>query len=241
MSPPRNPSLFSVPPPRGKQHSGRPFVSLQRTDQLVTMLATGAGAVPPHQAAHRFGLAIGVGALGATLLMLILLGPRPDLADATLLPMFWAKIAFVASFAAASLFAARRLSRPGAHLAWLPGVFGAPVLAIWLLASVQLSQVLPAERSVMFFGATWNSCPLLIALLSVPAFVAVMWAMQGLAPTRLRLSGGAAGLLAGAVGTLIYSLHCPEMAAPFIGFWYLLGMLIPTAAGTLLGPPLLRW
>jgi hypothetical protein len=106
---------------------------------------------------------------------------------------------------------------------------------------VQLSQALPAERSLMFFGATWNSCPLLIALLSAPVFVAVMWAMKGLAPTRLRLSGAAAGLLAGAVGTLIYSLHCPEMAAPFIGFWYLLGMLIPTAAGTLLGPRLLRW
>jgi hypothetical protein len=31
------------------------------------------------------------------------------------------------------------------------------------------------------------------------------------------------------------------MAAPFIGFWYLLGMLIPAAAGALLGPRLLRW
>jgi len=39
----------------------------------------------------------------------------------------------------------------------------------------------------------------------------------------------------------MYSLHCPEMEAPFIGFWYLLGMLIPTAVGALLGPRLLRW
>lgn len=29
--------------------------------------------------------------------------------------------------------------------------------------------------------------------------------------------------------------------APFIGFWYLLGMLIPTAVGALLGARLLRW
>lgn len=31
------------------------------------------------------------------------------------------------------------------------------------------------------------------------------------------------------------------LAAPVLGFWYLLGMLIPTAAGALLGSRLLRW
>ena len=79
------------------------------------------------------------------------------------------------------------------------------------------------------------------AMLSAPVFVAVIWAMRGLAPTRLRLAGAAAGLLAGAVGTLVYSVHCPEVEAPFIGFWYLVGMMIPTTVGAVLGPRLLRW
>ena len=65
--------------------------------------------------------------------------------------------------------------------------------------------------------------------------------MKGLAPTRLRWAGAAAGLLAGAGGALVYALHCPEMAAPFIGIWYLLGMLIPTTIGALVGPRVLRW
>jgi hypothetical protein len=78
-------------------------------------------------------------------------------------------------------------------------------------------------------------------MLSAPVFAGVLWAMKGLAPTRLRLAGVAAGLLSGAVGALVYSLHCPELAAPFLGFWYLLGTLIPTAVGALLGPRLLRW
>ncbi|MBA3034660.1 MAG: DUF1109 domain-containing protein [Gammaproteobacteria bacterium] len=212
-----------------------------RTDDWVTLLATGAGAVEPHQAARRFAIAIGWGVLGATLLMLALLGPRPDLAAATLLPMFLVKIVFVTSFAVASLFISLRLSKPGLHLAWLPGALLAPVAAIWLLAAVMLTQAAPVQRSAMFFGDTWNSCPFLIALLSAPVFVAVVWAMKGLAPTRLRLAGAAAGLLSGAVGTMVYSLHCPEMGAPFIGFWYLLGMLIPTTAGILFGPRLLRW
>jgi hypothetical protein len=39
----------------------------------------------------------------------------------------------------------------------------------------------------------------------------------------------------------VYSLHCPELAAPFIGIWYLSGILIPTMLGAWLGPWLLRW
>ena len=212
-----------------------------RTDDLVTMLATGAGAVQPNQAARRYAAALGWGALGAALLMVTLLGPRPDLAAAILLPMFWVKIAFVASLTAAGLFATLRLSRPGLRLAWVPGMLTVPVIAIWLLAAVALMQADAAQRAGLFFGKTSDSCPLLIAMLSVPAFVAVVWAMRGLAPTRLRLAGGAAGLLSGAVGALVYCLHCPESDAPFIAFWYPLGMLIPTAAGALLGPRLLRW
>ena len=70
---------------------------------------------------------------------------------------------------------------------------------------------------------------------------AALWAMKGLAPTRLVLAGAASGLLAGAIGALIYALHCTEMEAPFLGAWYVVGMLIPTAAGAVLGPFLLRW
>jgi hypothetical protein len=40
---------------------------------------------------------------------------------------------------------------------------------------------------------------------------------------------------------LVYALHCPELAAPFLAIWYLLGMLIPTAIGAWLGPRPLRW
>ncbi|HTE14824.1 MAG TPA: DUF1109 domain-containing protein, partial [Burkholderiales bacterium] len=96
-------------------------------------------------------------------------------------------------------------------------------------------------RNALVFGASWNVCPIYIASLSVPAFIAVLWAMKGLAPTRLAVAGAAAGLLSGALGALIYAFHCPEMAAPFLGIWYLLGMLIPATAGAVLGPLLLRW
>ncbi len=46
------------------------------------------------------------------------------------------------------------------------------------------------------------------ALLSVPMLGALLWAMRGLAPTRLALAGAAAGLLSGAGGPcLCAALH----------------------------------
>ncbi|CAM5477612.1 hypothetical protein SSTU70S_05199 [Stutzerimonas stutzeri] len=73
----------------------------------------------------------------------------------------------------------------------------------------------------LLLGSTWRECLANIALLSVPAFIAAFWpAPRGLAPTRPHLAGGAAGLLAGSVAALAYSLHCPEMAVPFWALWH---------------------
>jgi len=40
---------------------------------------------------------------------------------------------------------------------------------------------------------------------------------------------------------VVYALHCPEMAAPFLFIWNGLGMLAPAAIGAAMGPRLLRW
>lgn len=212
-----------------------------KTEDLITMLATGAGAVETPAALQGYARAIGWGTVGACLLMLILLQVRHDLGQAVLLPMFWVKIGFVAWLAAGSLFAALRLSRPGARISWVPVALGLPVVGIWAIAAFTLMEAESVERSQLFFGDTWKSCPLLIAMLSIPVFVAVLRTMKDLAPTRLRLAGFAAGLLSGSVAAVVYCLHCPEMGAPFIGFWYLLGALIPASVGAMLGNSLLRW
>jgi hypothetical protein len=205
------------------------------------MLAAGAGAVEPHSAARRYATAIGWGALGATLLMAIMLGVRHDIAHAILLPMFWVKLGYTLSLAVAGVLVVARLSVPGARLGRLPGALAAPVLAMWALGAVVLLGAAPAQRARLFYGDTWATCPIFIAVLAVPVFVATFWAMRGLAPTHLGLAGATGGFASGAIAAVAYSLHCPELAAPFIGTWYLLGMLIPTAVGALLGPRLLRW
>ena len=212
-----------------------------RTDELVTVLATGVEPVESDPTARRYATALGWGAFGATLLMAILLGVRPDIDTAVRLPMFWIKLAFPASVIVASLFAATRLSRPGARLGRVPVALLAPVIAMWLLAAYVLLGAPPQERAALVLGRTWQYCLLDVPKLALPVLVATLWAMKGLAPTRLALAGAAAGLLAGAIGALVYALHCPEMEAPFLGVWYVAGMLIPAAAGALLGPFVLRW
>jgi hypothetical protein len=212
-----------------------------KTEELINMLATGLQPVDRHAAARRYGIAIACGTVGAGLLMALFLGFNPALRAELQLPLFWVKVLFAAFVVAASLFAVVRLSRPGAPVAALPVALAAPVLAIWVLAAVALIAAQPEERIALLLGQTWRSCPFLIAALSVPAFFSSLWAMRGLAPTRPHVAGAAAGLLAGALATLVYTMHCPELAAPFVGTWYVLGMLIPTAAGALVGPYWLRW
>lgn len=212
-----------------------------KTADLCALLAGGAVAADTNATRGRYAAALGCGALGAALLMTIGLGVRPDLAAAAHLPMFWVKLAFPAVLLASTLSAVLRLSRPGMQLGRVLPAIAAPVVVMWIVAVAMLLFATPAARGELLFGMSWSVCPLYIATLSAPAFVALLWAMKGMAPTRPMMAGGACGLLAGALGALVYALHCPEMAAPFIAIWYLLGMLIPSAVGAVIGPRLLRF
>lgn len=181
------------------------------------------------------------GVTGALLILVLGYGVRADLRLASELPMFWVKLAFPALVAAAALVLVLRLSHPGMRpgAAWLGLVL--PWLAVLSLAAWALVQAPVDQRTALVLGTTWQVCAFNITLVSSPVCVAVLWAVKGLAPTRLRLAGASAGLLAGAVGAVVYALHCPELEAPFLAVWYVAGMLIPTAVGAWLGPRVLRW
>jgi hypothetical protein len=213
-----------------------------KTKDMITLLAAGVAPVDRHVAAKRFTAALLIGATGAVLLMLLRFDLRPDLAAMLPTPLFWIKMAFPLVLALGALVAATRLSRPGVPVSG-PGwaALVSPVLLLWGAALAVLWLAPAPERLDLVLGLSWKECPFNIALLSVPGFIAVMWAMRGLAPTRPRLAGAMAGLLAGSVATVAYCLHCPEMEVPFWAVWYLLGMLLPALVGTLLGPRLLRW
>ena len=212
-----------------------------KTSDLIHALAADARPLARARVARRFHLKLATGALLALLAVLLLLGVRPDLAQVWHLPMFWLKVLFPASLAVVALVGLRRLGHPGMRLGRLPAAAAVPPVLVWLVAGAVLLGAPAGERLPLLMGRTWLQCPVTITLLSVPAFGLAFWAVRELAPTRLSLAGAAAGLFAGAAGALAYSIHCPEMQAPFLAVWYALGIAIPAAAGALLGRRLLHW
>ena len=211
------------------------------TDDFISLLASGVTPVDRRTLAKRFSGAVLAGLLGATLLVIAIMGVRPDLGQVMATPIFWAKIAFPLCLMIGTLSMVMRLARPG--IASGPGkiLIFAAVASVWGGSIYVLLVAPPDDRIAIIFGETWQVCALNITLLSIPGFIAMFWALRGLAPTNLTLSGACGGLLAGSMATIAYSLGCPEMQIPFWGVWYLLGMLVPTVLGALLGRRWLRW
>lgn len=212
-----------------------------KTDEWIELLARSPAGLTAALAGRRFAAALGWAAAGALLLMAVLLGVRADIANAATGAMFWVKLLFGAAIAGFAWPASMRLGRPGAPLGVLGWGMAAPFVLLWAIGAVVLVDLDPLRRDAIVFGRTWRSCTLLIGLLSLPGFVALLWALRGLAPTRPAGAGACAGLAAGGVAATVYALHCPETDAPFLAAWYAVGVAIPALAGALVGPRVLRW
>jgi hypothetical protein len=212
-----------------------------KTEDLVSLLSTGAEAVDLRLTSRRWLLALAGGALIAFFLTAGLLKLNPALWRETSKPMFWVRESYCVVLGVLGFISVVRLARPGLRLGVAPMGIPVVVIAMSVLAVATLVAASPQNRARLILGHTAGVCPFLIALVAAPLFIALLWVMRTLAPTRLRWAGAASGFAAGSIGALVYTLHCPELAAPFIAIWYLLGMLIPTAIGVWLGPRLLRW
>lgn len=212
-----------------------------KTDDLVAALAAAAVPVDPVRADRRFLLRLALGVGLALALMLFFLGPRPDLASAATLPMFWVKLGLPAVVAGAAWLLLRRLAHPGMRTQGAGAAAVLPLILMSAAGALVLLQAPGSERLALLLGDTWRECLLNIGLLSLPVLLLALLAVRGLAPTRLRLTGAAAGLFVGAAAAFAYAFHCPELEAPFLGAWYVAGILIPCALGAALGRRALRW
>jgi hypothetical protein len=212
-----------------------------KTEDLIEQLATSAGPVRPHAARMRTTAIVGAGAVLAVPIMLLALGLRRDLASAAGGPMFWMKLVYCLMLFGAGAVAVDRLARPGGRCdSRLAAAIGVPVALVLLAALVQIG-LEPQDTVALVLGSSWRVCPLYITMVSIPVFIAALYAARTLAPTNLHAAGFSAGLLAGATGAAVYSFHCTESAAPFLAVWYSAGILLPAIIGAALGPRVLRW
>jgi len=212
-----------------------------KTDQLIELLAHDVEPVDRRATPRTFAFALMIGGAIALVLMLVFLRLNPLLRSYLAEPMFWVKTGFGIAMAAPALWLAVRLARPGADLpvhAWLPLL---PSVGLWLLALPVLTAADPASRATLVWGSTWSSCLIAIPALAMPVLLATLVALRSLATTRPVWAGAAAGAVAGGLAATVYALHCPELAAPFLALWYVLGAAVPIAIGAALGRSVLRW
>jgi len=210
------------------------------TDAWIDMLARGAGAAPRAAALRRLAPAGMAGLYMSALLAVALLGPPPAAMFAT--SASWIKLGYTGALAVAAGWLAARASVPMGRTKRPQRAVLAVVLAMALLGAAVLAVGTASdERIDALMGRTWLQCPWNVLALSLPSLALTFWAMRGLAPTRPRLAGLAAGLFAGALGALGYSLSCPEASPAFVAVWYTLGVVLTGAVGMALGGRLLHW
>lgn len=210
-----------------------------KTDTLIDLLARGAGPAPRALAWRRLSPAGVAGLLASAALAVAAFGPVPAALWATAMP--WAKMAYAGALALAAGWLTARLSQPAAPLVRPQRVAAAVVLAMAACGAVSLWSEPAGARMAALLGQSWAVCPWNVLALSLPALAASLWAVRGLAPTRPRAAGFAAGVLAGALGACGYALPCPEASPAFVAVWYTLGIALTGALGAALGPRVLRW
>jgi hypothetical protein len=211
-----------------------------KSDFLQT-LSMDLGPVSRWFVARRLLVGISGGVVISAVLMLLLLGVRPDVWRMVGAGVFWLKQAYALAFTVIAGLSAERLARPsGDGRRWIIWLL-VPFVFVLGVASLQLANVAPDSRVPMLMGQSASLCPWQVLFFAIPPLVGLVWAMRGLAPTRLREAGAVIGLAAGGAGAFIYALHCTEDAVPFLAAWYTVGILTCALLGWAVGPLLLRW
>ncbi|MBN8920898.1 MAG: DUF1109 family protein [Rhizobiales bacterium] len=211
-----------------------------KTDDLIRALAAAAPEKRPSMDLAMLAALVAAFAVSGVLFAMIL-GPRPDIGQAVETPRFLFKFVATLTLAVTAAAVVMRLARPAAPpgrtaaLLWI----GPALLAMAVAAELL---VVPREQWMpRLVGNAAMVCFASIPVLAAPILAGALWALRNGAPTRPRLAGAAAGLLAGGLGATLYAAHCMDDSPLFLMAWYVPAVALVAAAGALAGARLLRW
>lgn len=211
------------------------------TDDLIAELAADTRPVRPGTAAWRIAGALLAGGFVSLIVLDMILGAPLRAVAKTGVMVFSVKLSYAIAMTAIAAGLLLTLGRPGHRIglrwAWLL----APFTIVLAAASMEMTSITPQARIGLVLGSTWATCLTATIGLSVPVFMALLWAFRRLAATQVMLTGLLAGMTSGAMGCVVYALYCPEQAASFMLVWYTGGMLVSALLGAVFGSRLLRW
>ena len=211
-----------------------------RTSELIAALA--ADPVPePIRLERRVVAALAIGFIGSVAIYALLLGPRPDIAEAVRTVRFNLKFIDAFAFALPSLLLTLRLARPDAKPRALALWLIAPLVLLTAGVVIELIVVPSNEWLTRLVGHNSMHCMRMIPLLAVPMLVALIVALSAGAPLHPALTGALAGAASAGVAALLYASHCPDDSPLFVATWYPLATLICAAVGALAGRRFLAW
>ncbi|MEF2548472.1 DUF1109 domain-containing protein [Aurantimonas sp. E1-2-R+4] len=203
-----------------------------QTDALIDRLARDAGPVRPLPPAWRRCLGWLAMAVGFAAVIVLLMSPRPDLAEQLRETRFWVEQLAALATAILAAHAALALSVPGTSRR----VALSPLLpaALWLGSQgVGCLSALTGRSGVSITGEP--ECLVFIALTgSLPAVALVAMLRRGF-PVRPRLNLALAVLAAAALGNLGLRLFHPQDAALMVLIWQSGSVALLSFAGWLLG------
>jgi len=209
------------------------------TDDLIARLAFNAGPAKRLFISRDMALVLLLGMILCSAISLGVRGLVPEVmwTGAAL----WTKLTYALALAATSAWLLHILAFPGKRGLW---VYRLMVLVGLYMATAGIISVLNVpvgERLSYVMGKYALICPWAIPLLSLPTMFGLLHLTKRFAPTDLRWTGFAAGLLAGSIAAAGYALSCKEEAIGFVAVWYSLGILFSAGIGAAAGPRLLRW
>ena len=211
-----------------------------KTSEFIAVLT--ADPIPePIRLGRRVAAAILIGLIGSLAIYALLMGPRPDIAEAARTVRFNLKFVDAFAFALPTLLLTLKLARPDAK---------PRTIALWLLAPLILLAAGVVVELIVVPSNEWMSrlvghhsmfCMRMIPLLAAPILAALIVALRAGAPLRPALTGALAGAASAGIAALLYASHCPDNSPLFVATWYPLATLICMGVGALAGRRFLAW
>jgi hypothetical protein len=209
---------------------------MTRTDDLVRSLASEVGTRRSVSIQAALAITGAVSLACALILVFLVIGSRPDLADMAVSIPFWFRLGYTGSVVVGTSVVALSAATPGASAAALYAL--APAV-IFLACGVIFD---PTAFPIM--GRSDTAVPFCtggVLFLSLPGMILTFVAMRKGAPTQPLFAGAVIGALSASVGAMAFTVACKNDSTAFFATWYTAACVIMAFIGAVVGHRVLRW